>query len=318
MSKVGVTGGAGFVGTNLVRELLKHGHEVIVVDDLSAGLVSNIEGLDIDFVKTSITDFKSLKKALLPADCIFHLAARGSVPRSIQNPRATFEVNVTGTQNVLEVARENGAKVIFSSSSSVYGSNQDLPKKERMWMSPISPYAASKLAGEALVQSYAKSYGLVATSFRFFNIFGPFQRPDHDYAAVIPKWIWKAMNNQPLEIYGDGHQTRDFTYVMTVVQALIATLDTNLRHEDPINLAFGNRISLNDVIIELKKFFPSLDTHYLPARLGDVVDSQNDPSYLNSILPKIAPGSFANSLAATVSWFSQDISKVLNGPKVLD
>ena len=318
MSKVGVTGGAGFVGTNLVRELLKHGHEVIVVDDLSAGLVSNIEGLDIDFVKTSITDFNSLKKALLPADCIFHLAARGSVPRSIQNPRATFEVNVTGTQNVLEVARENGAKVIFSSSSSVYGSNQDLPKKERMWMSPISPYAASKLAGEALVQSYAKSYGLVSTSFRFFNIFGPFQRPDHDYAAVIPKWIWKAMNNQPLEIYGDGHQTRDFTYVMTVVQALIATLDTNLRHEDPINLAFGNRISLNDVIIELRKFFPSLDTHYLPARLGDVVDSQNDPSYLNSILPKIAPGSFANSLAATVSWFSQDISKVLNGPKVLD
>jgi len=318
MKKVGVTGGAGFVGTNLVRELLKSGFEVIVVDDLSTGLEANLKNLDLEFAKISITDESKLRSAFRNVDCIYHLAARGSVPRSLSNPRATFEVNVTGTQNILEIARENGAKIIYSSSSSVYGSNLELPKNEKMWVSPISPYAASKLSAEALVQSYAKSYGINAVTFRFFNIFGPFQRPDHNYAAVIPKWIWKAMNNLPIVVFGDGLQTRDFTYIRTVIDTLVATTKLNVSHEDPINLAFGNRISLNQVIENLKSIFPNLKAEYTQPRKGDVADSQNDPYYLKSIFPSVQPEPFLKSLESTVEWFSTEIKQVLDGPEVTD
>lgn len=307
MSKVGVTGGAGFIGTNLVRKLLETGHQVVVIDDLSSGLESNLRNLDIDFHLTSITNFEKLREGLIDTEFIFHLAARGSVPRSIKDPRATFDVNVKGTQNILEVARENRAKVIFSSSSSVYGANSELPKHEKMWVSPISPYAASKLAGEGLVQSYKASYGLEATVLRLFNVFGPFQRPDHEYAAVIPKWIWKAMNNESIEIYGDGNQTRDFTHVDTVVSILLESMNLTIDSQTPVNLAHGRQISLNELVEELRKFFPNLVIQYLPIREGDVSASRNDPRFLNTLFSTSESELFENELRSTIDWLNRCI-----------
>jgi len=318
MSRVAVTGGAGFVGTNLVRALLKENHKVAIIDDFSTGLKSNLIGLDVQVHEISLVDADKVSKALEKSEYIFHLGARGSVPRSIKNPRATMDVNVTGTLNVLESARANGAAVTFSSSSSVYGSNLELPKNEKMWMAPLTPYAASKLSGEALVASYAASFGISAITYRFFNIFGPWQRPDHDYAAVIPKWIWKLMHNQSIEVFGDGNQSRDFTYIDTVVSVLIQGLKEKVNHPNPVNLAFGSRITLNECINELRVKFPKLDVNYVSERAGDVRNSQNDPTLLHSIFPQIKPVAFSQALENTYQWFVEHGSSIANGPRVTD
>lgn len=318
MSKIAVTGGAGFVGTNLVRALLKGSHEVAVIDDFSTGLKSNLESLDVEVHEISLVDAEKVRKALKKSDYIFHLGARGSVPRSIKNPRATLDVNVTGTLNVLEYARETGAAVAFSSSSSVYGSNLELPKNEKMWMAPLTPYAASKLSSEALVSSFVASFGVSAITYRFFNIFGPWQRPDHDYAAVIPKWIWKLMHNQEIEVFGDGNQSRDFTYIDSVVSTLIKGFHEKVNHPIPLNLAFGTRITLNQCIDELRTKFPRLKVKYSPERVGDVRNSQNDPSLLNSIFPEIKPVGFSEAIEETYQWFMKYGSDVANGPRVSD
>ncbi len=316
---VSVTGGAGFVGTNLIHGLVLAGYKVRAVDDFSTGLRSNLETLDCEIVQASITDFESVSKALKGSDYIFHLAARGSVPRSIRNPRATMEVNVSGTLNVLECARENGADVAFSSSSSVYGSNLQLPKNEKMWTAPLTPYAASKLAGEGLVQSYSASFGVKAINYRFFNIFGPWQRPDHDYAAVIPKWIWKLINgDNTIEIFGDGTQSRDFAYVHSVTSVLLDGLARHVNHPEPVNLAFGNKISLNDVVAILRQHFPQIRVKYLEPRLGDVKNSQNDPSELLNVFPKVKKPDFNKAVEETIEWFRQNGKRIVDGPKVLD
>jgi UDP-glucose 4-epimerase len=200
--KVLVTGGGGFVGTNLVRALLNSGHEPSVLDDFTTGLVSNLAGIGIEIFEGSVENQDLVLKAAKGVDSIVHLGARGSVPRSLRNPIATHNVNATGTLNVLEAARKCSAHVIFSSSSSVYGSNNELPKNEKMWTMPLTPYAASKLAAEGYLESYQSSFDIPVSIFRFFNVFGPWQRPDHVYAAVIPKWIWKAMNDAPIEVFG--------------------------------------------------------------------------------------------------------------------
>jgi UDP-glucose 4-epimerase len=273
--------------------------------------LKNIDFPNIDFHEGSIQSIESIEKSARNADLLIHLAARGSVPRSIAEPLATHSVNATGTLNVMEVARRVGARVIFSSSSSVYGANTELPKTESMWTSPLSPYAASKLAGEGYCAAYSESYGVPTTVFRFFNIFGPWQRPDHDYAAVIPRWIWAALNNQPILLDGDGTQTRDFTYVDTVVDTIVSAIDRELNHPQPINLAFGNRISLLEVIGELERIFGrTLEVEKRPRRAADVPHSQNDPTLVNSVFPSIAPTSFPEALAKTVEWMRS------NGPAV--
>jgi len=318
MGKIAVTGGGGFVGTNLVRALLKGNHEVVIIDDFSTGLRSNLKGLDVQVHEISLVDAEKVSKSLEKSEYIFHLGARGSVPRSIKNPRATMDVNVTGTLNVLESARATGAAVAFSSSSSVYGSNLELPKSEKMWMAPLTPYAASKLSGEALVASYAASFGILAVTYRFFNIFGPWQRPDHDYAAVIPKWIWKLMHNQSIEVFGDGDQSRDFTYIDTVVSVLIQGMNKKVNHPNPVNLAFGSRITLNQCIDELKRKFPDLEVDYVPERAGDVRNSQNDPTLLTSIFPQVKPAGFSEALENTYQWFVEHGASIANGPRVTD
>jgi UDP-glucose 4-epimerase len=318
MTKIAVTGGAGFVGTNLVRSLLELEHQVVVVDDFSTGLQANLVKLDCEIHSTSLLDFTRLSKSIEGCDYIFHLAARGSVPRSIRNPRATYDVNFQGTLNVLECARATGATVAFSSSSSVYGSNQLLPKNESMWTAPLTPYASSKLSGESIVHSYANSYSIQSVTYRFFNIFGPWQRPDHDYAAVIPKWIWKIMNNEEIEIFGNGEQSRDFTYVDDVIKVLIDGMKRQLNHPSPINLAFGSRVNLNEVVSALGKNFGKIKVSYQKERVGDVKHSQNDPRLLQELFPSIKSIQFPEALEKTIEWFAEFGSSIANGPKLRD
>ena len=318
MIKVGVTGGAGFIGSNLTKRLLSEGYEVVVVDDLSTGLLSNVDQEKSTFHQISITNHNRLAVALKECGTIFHLAARGSVPRSLKNPVATHEVNATGTLNVLEVARLSGAHVIFSSSSSVYGRNTQLPKDESMWLGPMTPYAASKLSAEGYVQAYASSFDVPIMLLRFFNVFGPRQRPDHEYAAVLPKWIWLAMQNKPIDVYGDGTASRDFTYVETVVDVAMAAMKEEVTSEGPLNLAYGNRISLNETISILKDYFPSLQVNYKNNRLGDVKESQNSPSLLKSLFPAITPKPFGEAFMETVDWLKEFGESVANGPKTME
>lgn len=318
MSKIGVTGGAGFIGSNLVTRLVNLGHEVIVVDDLSTGMLSNLKVHSCEFQEMSITNLKELRSAFEDCETIYHFGARGSVPRSIKNPVATHDVNATGTLNVLEIARESGAHVVFSSSSSVYGRNILLPKNESMWLGPMTPYAASKLAAEGYIQAYASAYGVPTTLLRFFNVFGPRQRPDHEYAAVIPKWIWKAMQGKPIEIFGDGNTTRDFTYIETVIDVAISAMEEKVTPEGAINVAYGNRISLNETVGLLQGHFPGLNVKYLESRPGDVRDSQNSPELLNSLFPSIRPKPFVEALAETIYWLKEFGTSVANGPKTTD
>jgi UDP-glucose 4-epimerase len=300
--KVLVTGGAGFVGTNLTLSLLEHGYDVKIFDDLSTGLEQNIPK-DAEFINASLLDTSNLNNAIKDCDVVVHLGARGSVPRSIKDPIATHDVNSSGTLNVLEAARSSGSHYIFSSSSSVYGSNMTLPKNEDMVLRPLTPYAASKMSGEALSLAYSKSYELPVSTFRFFNIFGPWQRPDHEYAAVLPKWISKCLKGNEIEVFGDGLQTRDFTYVGTVVNIILSCISGKILHPEPVNLAYGNNISLNQVLEIMKLNFPTLKVKYLPPRKGDVLHSKNDPKLIRALYPDITLDKFEVSLQKTIDWF---------------
>ena len=302
--KVLITGGAGFIGTNLTIGLLNSGFTVKVFDDLSTGLKQNVSK-DAEFVNASILETSHLNKAIEDCEVVVHLGARGSVPRSIKDPVATHNVNSTGTLNVLEAARTSKSHYIFSSSSSVYGSNMILPKNEGMVLRPITPYAASKMSGEGLSLAYAKTYGLPVSTFRFFNIFGPWQRADHEYAAVLPKWISKCMTGNEIEIFGDGEQTRDFTYVGTVVNIIIDCISNKILHPEPVNLAYGNNISLNQVTELLKNSFPDLKVKNLSPRAGDVLHSKNDPKLIKSLYPNIDIEKFETSLEETINWFKK-------------
>jgi len=318
MTKVAVTGGAGFIGSNLTRRLISEGYEVTIVDDLSTGLLSNVNQLSSKLHQISVTDFKALSSALSDCETIFHLAARGSVPRSIKNPIATHDVNTTGTLNVLEIARATGAHVVYSSSSSVYGRNIQLPKDESMWLGPMTPYAASKLAAEGYIQAYASTYKVPTTLLRFFNVFGPRQRPDHEYAAVLPKWIWLAMHKQQIQVFGDGTASRDFTYVDTVLDVAMTAMKQKVLSDGAVNLAYGNRISLNDTIRLLKKHFPDLEVNYTGERPGDVKESQNLPKLLSKLFPAVEPKAFEDALTETVNWLQEFGQSIANGPQTSD
>lgn len=310
--KITITGGAGFIGSNLAELLAKQGHEVTVIDDLSTGLTTNLDLALVELKVACLTDAENLKNALKGSEVIFHLGARGSVPRSIRNPITTHQVNTTGTINVLEYAREFGTHVIFSSSSSVYGRNIAIPKEEKMWLGPITPYAASKLSAEAFIEAYGATYGFSTTIFRFFNVFGPKQRPDHQYAAVIPKWIWSAMNDKSIELHGDGNQSRDFTYVKTVVEVLSKLAIKNLNYPGAINLAYGNNINLNYIIELLRMYFPKIKVNTIPTRDGDVRYSENSPLLINSLFPEVNPAEFELALSETVEWIKNNRYSIEN------
>jgi len=301
--RVLITGGGGFIGANLVRRLVSAGHEPEVLDDFSTGFRSNIAGLDVRVHEVNLRERALVSRAVDGVDAVVHLGARGSVPRSIANPIATHECNATGTLNVLEAARTTGAYVVLSSSSSVYGANLLLPKIERTWTQPLSPYAASKLAAEGYALSYQASYGLETLVLRFFNVFGPWQRPDNDYAAVVPKWLWRMMNGQRIEVHGDGMQTRDFTYVDSVIDILVDALERRVSKDSPVNLAFGSRISLLDVLAHMENLLGiSPEVEFVARRVGDVENSQNDPALLRSLFPSVQPMDLEPALEKTAQW----------------
>ncbi len=303
--RVVVTGGAGFIGANLCAALASDGHEVTAFDDLSTGRASNLDGLAVDLVEGSVLDGLLVHDVVNGADAVVHLAARGSVPRSLAEPLATHEVNATGTAQVLEAARAVGiGHFVLSSSSSVYGANPTLPKHENLVPSPVSPYAASKLAGESLALAYQRSFGLPVLALRFFNVFGPLQPADHDYAAVVPRFVDAALAGRPAEVHGDGEQSRDFTYVGTVVRVLDQALARTVVADGPVNLAFGSRITLLEVLDELEHLLGHpVERRHVEPRVGDVRHSQADASCLHELFPLIQPISFAVGLARTLDWY---------------
>lgn len=309
-----VTGGAGFIGSNFVRFLNSHNPDwnLVVLDDLSSGLESNLSGSQCNFIRGSILDSGVLNKVTKGADTIVHLAAIGSVPRSIADPLPTHEANITGTFNVLQAARENGvAQVVVASSSSVYGSNPSIPRKESDWPRPISPYGVSKLATEAYANAYSYSYGMNTLAFRFFNVFGPYQRADHPYAAVVPKFISRAIAGLPVEVHGDGEQTRDFTYVDTVCQALQIACARQLHHQHPVNLALGSAISINELLRTIEVALGhSVSRVQKEPREGDIHASQADTNSLLELIPGLEGFGFSNGIQATTNWFlgSNEIS----------
>lgn len=304
--KVVVTGGAGFIGANLCRALMSTGGiTVTAFDNLSTGFRTNLDGApQIGLIEADILDTAALTRALTGTDCVVHLAARASVPRSIADPLASHEANATGTLFVLEAARAcDVAQVIVASSSSVYGANRELPKSERMKAAPMSPYAASKLATESYTLAWQHAYGLRTLAFRFFNVFGPLQAAGHAYAAVVPSFVSAALRGDPLPIHGDGLQTRDFTYVGTVVAVLLDAILRRLSYSDPINLAFGSRSSLLDLAGALETLLGHpLRRIHGPVRPGDVRDSQADNATLQALFPEIRPVSLMDGLRSTVAW----------------
>ena len=302
--KVLVTGGAGFIGGNLCRHLLRQNwvSEVRVIDDLSSGHLSAIEGLDVRFREASILDVDALESLAADVDAIVHLAALGSVPRSVANPLATHEANATGTLRVLEAARLNNAYVTLASSSSVYGTNPAIPKVETLQAMPMSPYAVSKLATEQYAMAYAQCYGLDVLPFRFFNVFGPGQMPGHVYAAVIPVFVHAALNGLPLPVHGDGEQSRDFTYVGTVVETVGQAVRSRVA-STPTNLAFGSRTTLNELIRLIEaELGTSVQVTHGQSRPGDVRHSQASSELLRSLFPGLRAVSLPEGLRETVSW----------------
>ena len=278
--------------------------EVRGLDDLSTGYLRNLEGLDLDFIEGSILDAEILTKAVQGCDAIVHLAARPSVPRSLAEPQKSHEANATGTLRVLEAARSlNDPIVIVASSSSVYGANPTLRKSETALPMPMSPYAVSKLAAEQYTLAWQYSYGMKTLPFRFFNVFGPKQAPDHDYAAVVPTFIAAALRGEMLHINGDGLQSRDFTYVGTVCDVIAEAITQRISHSGPVNLAFGTRTSLLEVIEILERIMGrSLEVDHREDRVGDVRHSQADNSVLQNLFPSINPVSLEEGLHTTVKW----------------
>ena len=305
--KVLITGGAGFIGSNLAERMLRRDHEVRVIDDLSSGRLENLRGLDVDFREATILDEDAVESAVRGMDAIVHLAAIGSVPRSVVFPRATHDVNATGTLTVLEAARKHGGlHVVVASSSSVYGSNPALPKSELQWTRPMSPYAVSKLATEAFAIAYGFSYGLPSLAARFFNVYGPRQDPDHPYAAVIPRFVSAALEGRTIEIHGDGRQTRDFTFVGTVCEALIRSVEERIVSEAPVNFALGTRSSLLGLLDLLESVLGrEVDSTHVEPRVGDVRDSQADGIAFREMFPGVEETPLEEGLRKTVAWFRE-------------
>lgn len=302
--RVLVTGGAGFIGGNLCRRLLADGHEVAVIDDFSTGFTGNLAGLEVELTEGSILDDAALTAAIRGAGAVIHLAAIPSVPRSVAAPFPSHEANATGTLRVLEAAREIGAHVTVASSSSVYGANPELPKREEMMARPRSPYAVSKLATESYAIAWGLTYELPTIAFRFFNVYGPLQAAGHAYAAVIPAFVDAALSGRPLPVHGDGLQTRDFTFVDSVTQILAQAATQGVVSDMPVNLAFGSRRSLLDVVAELQTVLGHpVEVEHLPTRAGDVRDSQADNARLRSLFPEAEPVPFTDGLTKTVEWF---------------
>lgn len=308
-----VTGGAGFIGSSTVDELVQRGHSVVVLDDFSAGKEENLADIrnKITFIKGSITDIEVVRKAMHEAEFVLHLAARTSVPRSVKDPLETNRINVEGTLNVLVAAKEFRVKrVVFAASSSAYGETPTLPKVETMQPLPISPYGVTKYVGELYGQAFLKCYGLETVSLRYFNIFGPRQDPGSPYSGVLAKFCTAFLEDTPPLVFGDGEQTRDFTFVDNAVHANLLACEAPNVAGKVFNVGCGARISLNQVLAALRKVTGKpLQAKYDPPREGDIRDSQADISEARRYLGYEPQVGFQPGLELTFGWYRESQQK---------
>jgi nucleoside-diphosphate-sugar epimerase len=304
-----VTGGAGFIGSNIVDELIRRGHDVAVLDDLSTGKQSNLAGVSgkIDLHVGSITDLAALGPACRKADYVIHLAARTSVPKSVKDPIETNRVNIDGTLNVLVAARDAQVRrVVYAASSSAYGETPTLPKVETMPPQPISPYGITKYVGELYAQVFGRVYGLENASVRYFNVFGPRQDPTSQYSGVLSRFMLAVLRDEPLTVYGDGEQSRDFTYIENVVDETLRACEAEGASGKVFNGGTGARITLNEVIERLEKVTGrKIQAHYDPPRAGDIRDSQADISLAREILGYEPRVDFEEGLERTWKWYQE-------------
>ncbi len=305
-----ITGGAGFIGSHLVERLLSGGHRVRVLDNFSSGTLANLAfaapvGGALEIVRGDVRDLAVVEAATAGVEVIFHQAALRSVPRSVEDPLGTNADNVTGTLHVLEAARRSGVRrVVYASSSSVYGDRPELPKREDQPLAPISPYAVSKAAGEQYASVWSRLYGVETVGLRYFNVFGPRQDPASEYAAVIPRFILWGFRGEPLPIHGSGEQSRDFTYIDNVVEANVLAAVADGASGGVFNIACGDRISLLDIVGRLERLLGrSLARRHTPARAGDIPHSLADIDRATRVLSYTPKVDFDEGLGRTVEYF---------------
>ena len=313
MAKYLVTGGAGFIGSNLVRYLLDKGQDVVVLDNFATGKPENIADFKdrVEFIEGDIRDRETMDRAVAGCAAIFHEAALGSVPRSVDDPGTSHDVNVNGTLTLLEAARAAGVKrVIFAASSSAYGDREESPKHEAMRPLPISPYAAGKVACECYLQAYAACYGMETLSLRYFNVFGPYQDPEGPYAAVIPAFVARLLRKQKPVVFGDGEQSRDFCYIDNVCEAnwLAARAPAEVCNGAVMNIACNRATSLNEILDQLKGLMKTeIGADYTDTRPGDVKDSLADVSLAKKLIGYEPEVFFAQGLAKAIDWYTANL-----------
>jgi nucleoside-diphosphate-sugar epimerase len=307
-----ITGGAGFIGSNTADELVRRRHTVVVLDDLSSGKLENLSAVQgkVELLRHSVTDLERLREACRGVDYVLHLAARTSVPRSVMHPVETNDVNVDGTLNVLVAARDAKVKrVVFAGSSAVYGETPVLPKHEEMAPAPISPYGVSKLAAEIYGQVFHRCYGLEFVSLRYFNVFGPRQDPGSPYSGVLSLFNAAVLDGTQPNVFGDGEQSRDFTYVGNVVQANLLACEAKRAAGLAINIGTGSRHTLNQTLAFLEKLTGrAAKAKYAPPREGDIRDSQADISRARDVLGYDPGIGFEEGLKHTWDWFCKSQS----------
>jgi UDP-glucose 4-epimerase len=303
MAKALVTGGAGFIGSNLVRALLERGDDVRVLDNFSTGNRANLEGLDVEIVEGELRSYERVHNAVRGTETVYHLGALGSVPRSVQDPLTSSAVNVEGTLNVLLAARDEGVRrVVFSSSSSVYGAQAGLPVNESLPADPISPYGVAKLAAERYCVSFSRVYESFETVvLRYFNVFGPRQSPFSQYAAMVPLFITAIMSGDPVTVYGDGEQSRDFTYVANVIDATVRAAHAEDASGRIFNVAAGSPASVNDVADAIGRIVDMpVEKSFAPPRPGDIRDSWADVSAAERVLGYVPSAGLEDGLRRTI------------------
>ncbi len=304
-----VTGGAGFIGSHLVEALVAQGEQVRVLDNFATGHLENLDAVRdrIELVEGDTADSDVAHAAARAMDVILHQAALPSVPRSIKHPRASHDANLTGTLNVLIAARDHNVKrVVLASSSSVYGNSPILPKTETLEPQPLSPYAVTKLAGEYYARVFSELYGLSTICLRYFNVFGPRQDPTSQYAGALARFVQCALRSEPYPVYGDGEQSRDFTYVENVVNANLRAAFGEFDGGAVVNVAGGRRTTLNQIIALLNELTrQSLPTHYQPPRAGDVLHSHADITRARALLGYEPTVDVREGLARTLQWYGK-------------
>ncbi|MGD0956990.1 MAG: SDR family oxidoreductase [Candidatus Acidiferrales bacterium] len=308
-----VTGGAGFIGSNMVDELVRRGHSVVVLDDFSSGKEANLAGVrgKIDFRAGSITDLAEAQAACEGVDYVIHLAARTSVPKSVKDPLETNKVNIDGTLNVLVAARDAKVKrLVYAASSSAYGETPTLPKTETMQPEPISPYGVTKFVGELYAQVFGRVYGLENASVRYFNVFGPRQDPTSQYSGVLSRFMLAILEGEAPVVYGDGEQSRDFTYIDNVVDQTLRACEASGASGKVFNGGTGARITLNEVLKLLGKITGrKVQAKYDPPRAGDIRDSQADISLARKVLGYEPRVHLEDGLKRTWEWYKDAYGK---------